>query len=68
MPPSTEGFMTVEDDGAIVMSDALHADDSVVLGLYQPLRVRGTTDGHRGCLPWHRARVFRDRRAEGGAS
>lgn len=53
------GFITVEDDGAIIVSDALQADARVVLGLDQPLRVRGITDGHRGYLPWHRERVFR---------
>lgn len=52
------GFITVQDDGAIVASDALNADARLVLGLDQPLRVRGITDGHRGYLPWHRERVF----------
>lgn len=52
------GFITVQDEGAIVVSDALDADARAVLGLDQPLRVRGITDGHRGYLPWHRERVF----------
>lgn len=52
------GFITVEDDGAIVVSEALDADARVVLGLDQSLRVRGITDGHRGYLPWHRQHVF----------
>lgn len=52
------GFITVQDDGAIDVSDALDADARAVLGLEQPLRIRGLTDGHRGYLPWHRARVF----------
>lgn len=55
------GFITVADDGAIVVSDALDADARAVLGLQQPLRIRGLTDGHRGYLPWHRAHVFQSR-------
>jgi hypothetical protein len=53
------GFITVHDDGAIVVSEALDPDARVVLGLDQPLRVRGLADSHRGYLPWHRERVFR---------
>jgi hypothetical protein len=53
------GFITVADDGAIVVSDALDADARATLGLDRPLRVRGLADGHRAYLPWHRERVFR---------
>lgn len=52
------GFITVQDDGAIVVSDALDDVDRALLGLDQPLRVRGITDNHRAYLPWHRERVF----------
>ncbi|HLS80622.1 MAG TPA: HNH endonuclease [Steroidobacter sp.] len=52
------GFITVQDDGTIIVSDALDADARTVLGLAQPLRVRGLADGHRSYLPWHRQRVF----------
>ncbi len=52
------GFITVADDGAIVVSEALDADARAVLGFTEPLRVRGITDGHRGYLPWHREHVF----------
>jgi hypothetical protein len=52
------GFITVADDGAIVVSDALDADALAILGLDQPLSVRGLADGHRGYLPWHRERLF----------
>lgn len=55
------GFITVADDGTIVISDALDADARAVLALDQPLRVHGITDGHRNYLPWHRERVFNDR-------
>lgn len=53
------GFISVQDDGAIVVSETLDADARAVLGLDQPLRIRGITDGHRSYLPWHRERVFR---------
>ncbi|MFB1484096.1 HNH endonuclease [Corallococcus sp. RDP092CA] len=52
------GFITVADDGALVVSETLDADARAVLGLDKPLRVRGLADGHRGYLPWHRERVF----------
>ncbi len=53
------GFITVQDDGALVVSDALDADARATLGLDRPLRVRGITDAHRAYLPWHREHVFR---------
>lgn len=53
-----KGFITVQDDGAIVVGDNLHAGARVILGLDQPLRVHGLTDSHRAYLPWHRGRVF----------
>lgn len=52
------GFITVQDDGRIVVSEALDAVARSVLGLDEPLRVRGITDGHRDYLPWHRLHVF----------
>lgn len=55
------GFITVADDGTIVISDALDADARAVLALDQPLCVHGIADGHRHYLPWHRDRVFNDR-------
>lgn len=53
-----QGFITVQDDGSIVVSEALDANTRTVLGLGQPLHVRGLADGHRRYLPWHRRRVF----------
>lgn len=53
------GFVTVADDGAIVVSDALDGTARVTLNLDRPFRVRGLADGHRSYLPWHRERVFR---------
>ncbi|WP_437533133.1 HNH endonuclease [Sorangium sp. So ce726] len=52
------GFITVADDGAIVVSHALDAEACTTLGLDRPLRARGLADGHRTYLPWHRDRIF----------
>ncbi|MCK6502712.1 HNH endonuclease [Myxococcota bacterium] len=60
------GLITVEDDGTVVVSDALDADARAILGLDPPRRVRGLVVGHRPYLAWHRERVFEQpsRRAE----
>lgn len=52
------GFITVADDGTIVVSTALDESARAALGLVSPLRVRALADGHCGYLPWHRAHVF----------
>lgn len=53
------GFITVADDGAIVVSDTLEHNARATLGLDQTLRICGISDGQRAYLPWHRQRVFR---------
>jgi putative restriction endonuclease len=53
------GFITVADDGAIVVSTTLDADARAILGLDRPLCVCRMTDGQRAYLPWHRTRVFK---------
>jgi hypothetical protein len=53
------GFITVADDGTIIVSDALDSKARVLLGLDKPLHVRGLADGHRAYLVWHRGRVFK---------
>jgi putative restriction endonuclease len=53
------GFITVADDGAIVVAAALDEPARRVLAVDMPLRVRGLAEGHRAYLPWHRERVFR---------
>ena len=53
------GFMTVADEGTVMVSTALGVNDRRILGLAEPLRVRSLADGHRDYLSWHRARVFR---------
>jgi len=60
------GFITVADDGTIVVSDTLDADAGATLGLDRPLRVHGLANGHRAYLPWHRDRVFRTGARGGG--
>ena len=57
------GFITVADDGSIVVSAMLDTHARATLGLNQALRVRDLSDGHRGYLPWHRDRVFEKGRA-----
>ena len=52
------GFVTVEDDGRVVVSGRLGEEDRVKLGVDGPLRVRGLADGHQGYLKWHRERWF----------
>lgn len=54
-----QGFVTVNDDGGVVVSPHLPAAERAILGLDVPLRVRNLADGHRAYLPWHRASVFR---------
>jgi hypothetical protein len=53
------GFISLADDGAVVVSSALESHDRQLLGLDASLRVRGLNDGHRAYLPWHRERVFK---------
>lgn len=52
------GLLTVEDDGRVIVSPALEAGASRMLGLYRPNRVRGLADAHRPYLAWHRQHVF----------
>jgi putative restriction endonuclease len=53
------GFITIGDDGAVIVSSLLGDGDRRVLALDVPLRVRGLAEGHRAYLPWHRDRLFR---------
>ena len=57
------GLITVADDGAIIVSDALDKAAYSTLGLNQPLWVSSLAEGHRSYLTWHRTRVFRNRTA-----
>lgn len=53
------GFITVADDGELVVSERLPADDLKRLGLSLPLGVTRLADGHRRYLACHREMVFR---------
>lgn len=52
------GFITVADDGVVVVSATLDEAARGTLGLDEALRVQGLHEGHRAYLPWHRERVF----------
>ncbi len=53
------GFITVADDGAVMVSAVLEESARATLGLDVPLLVRALHEGHRAYLPWHRERVFK---------
>jgi hypothetical protein len=53
------GFISVADDGLVLLSPALDADARGLLGLDRPVKVRGIAEGHRQYLGWHRARVLK---------
>ncbi|MBI5498478.1 MAG: HNH endonuclease [Deltaproteobacteria bacterium] len=53
------GFITVADDGAVVVSAVLKEEDRVLLGLKPEMRVEKLADGHRVYLNCHRETVFR---------
>ena len=55
------GFITVGEDGVVVVSDALSGDARLALGLDEGLQVEGLERAHERYLPWHRSKVFRDR-------
>lgn len=53
------GFITVEDDGAVVVSSLVDDVARGLLMLASALRVQTLREQHRAYLAWHRARVFR---------
>ena len=54
------GFITVGEDGAVVISDALPSGARSAFGLNGPLKIHGLHRAHERYLPWHRSRIFRD--------
>ncbi len=52
------GFITVEDSGAVVVSERLDGVARGILGLGVPLTVSRLAEGHKRYLGWHRERVF----------
>lgn len=53
------GFITVADDGAVLVSPLLSAQERGSLALHTPLRIVHLAPEHRGYLAWHREREFR---------
>jgi putative restriction endonuclease len=53
------GFITISDEGAVIISIALDTASRNVLGLVDPLQLHRLGDEHRKFLTWHRERVFR---------
>ena len=53
------GFITVAQDGTVLVSRALPPDAGPVLGLDRPLRVHGLRRPHERYLPSHRTNIFR---------
>ncbi|MDX9723735.1 MAG: HNH endonuclease [Myxococcota bacterium] len=53
------GFITLDDEGCVVVAHALDAAARGALGLDGLLQAANLTDAHRAYLSWHRARVFR---------
>lgn len=54
-----QGFVTVEDDGAVTLSPTLPGEAVTLLGLERPLRVAGLGERHRRYLAWHREKLFK---------
>ncbi|MBI5500471.1 MAG: HNH endonuclease [Deltaproteobacteria bacterium] len=55
------GYITVEDDGVVVVSKALDGKARGLLGLDRTWRIRGLQDEHHVYLSWHRRNLFKDR-------
>ena len=55
------GFITVAEDGTVVISDALPSDARSTLGLNEPLKVHDLHRAHERYMPWHRSKIFRKR-------
>ena len=53
------GFITIAEDGTVLVSSLLPLDAQSVLGLDKPLDVRGLHRSHERYLPSHRANIFR---------
>lgn len=58
------GFITVDDDGRVVLAESLDASARAPLGLDGPLQISNLTDAHRAYLAWHRRHVFRGERTD----
>ena len=53
------GFITIAEDGMVVISDALPTSARSSLGLDGPLKIHGLHRAHERYMPWHRSEIFR---------
>ena len=53
------GFISIAEDGTVIISSELADEDRELLGLHNSLCVYALAEGHREYLPWHRRKVFR---------
>ena len=53
------GFITIAEDGTMLVSNALRRGARSALGLDRPLRVDGLHGAHERYLTWHRSKIFR---------
>jgi putative restriction endonuclease len=53
-----KGFISVADDGSVVVSPSLSMHDRMVLGMDTPKHVSGLRKEHTPYLHWHRERIF----------
>ena len=60
------GFITIAEDGTVLLSDALPSGARPALGLDGSLKARDLYPAHERYLPWHRARIFRNSRHADG--
>ena len=54
------GFITIAEDGTVVISDALRPAARSPLGLNVSLKLRGLHHAHERYLSWHRSKIFRN--------
>ena len=53
------GFITIAEDGTVLLSDALPSGARTALGFDGPLKVHGLHRAHERFMPWHRSKIFR---------
>ena len=53
------GFITIAEDGTVLLSNDLPPDARSVLGFDKSLKVHGLRRAHERYAPWHRAKIFR---------
>ncbi len=58
------GFITLANDGAVMVTGKLSPSDRKAIGLDAPAVLPGLTDRHRAYLAWHRERVYEKEGAE----